>query len=70
MNHPRELPVGSLLAFVSKARALKAAAPLRSRTAKMDAFVQQVGSSPRFSIEAAAAAVNRAVSDAKTESKV
>lgn len=69
MNHPRELPVGSLLASASKARALKAAAPLRSRTAKMDAFVKQVGSSPRFSFEAAAAAVNRAVSDAKTESK-
>ena len=68
MNHPLELPVGSLLASAPKARALKAVAPLRSRTAGMDALVKQVGSSPRFSFEATAAAVDQAVSEAKGKS--
>lgn len=69
MNHPRELPAGSLLAPAPKAPALKVMAPLRSRTAKMGVLVKQVGASPRFSFEAAAAAVDQAMSEAKKKDK-
>ena len=49
---------------------LRVAAPLRPRTTGMDELAKRVGSSPRFSLNDAAAAVAHAVDATKAKSKV
>ena len=48
---------------------LSVAAPLRPRTTGMDELAKRVGSSPRFSLNDAAAAVAHAVDATKEKSK-
>jgi hypothetical protein len=65
MKQPDSSTVASAFAETPEARASKAASPVSARTPKMDALVKRVASSPRFSFEAAAAAVNDAMGTVK-----